>query len=264
MRSACLAATLLLLSMPVAHSQKSNRPSFQGQIIGTVIDQDGRPVSHVWVSTNDFQPPSIEPDPTERIDPPQAKPPEQHFTKWLDEDVSWIVEDQGGMTNNEGVFRIRGLAFRGFILRGEKEEDAYPSADLTFADGTPAIITLSPDLSVARVVVRLGQKGGVVSGPITDKQTGRPVRASFSIYRSDNNAQMLSSSARPDFRIVLAAHFEAKVVFSAAGYKRLTMPLRLESGERQALNVEMTPDRKTPTANQPVFEVVPQSAHSSQ
>lgn len=263
MRSAYLAACLLPLLTQFAHSQRTRRSPPEGQIVGTVIDQDGKPVSKVWVSTSDFLPPSIETEFTSGPGNSQAKLTQEGASKEFSrlQAFSRPVETNGGMTGNDGVFQIQGLELGAYVLLGENEEDAYPLTDLTFTDGTPSLVTLSRGSSVAHVVVRLAEKGGVVSGSITDTLTGQPVRAGVSIFRADDNEQLLASSAQPTFRIVLPAHVEVRVVFSAAGYKSLTVPMRLDSGQQQAHNVEVTPQAKDASPDQRILRVVPQASH---
>ena len=250
MWSAYLSACLLLLPTLFAHSQRISQSSSEGQIIGTVIDQDGKPVSKFWVSLRDLQPAAIETESTPDTGNSKAKLTSEEALKEFPrlQFCCGLLEPRGGMTESDGVFQIGGVELGTYILQGENEEDAYPLADLTFTDGTPALVTLRQESRFARVVVKLGEKGGVVSGSITDKLSGQPIRAGFSIFRADDNKQLLTSSAQPTFRIVLPAHSDVRVVFSAAGYKSLTMPVRLESGEQQVHNLELTPGAKNVSA----------------
>jgi len=241
-------------------AQKKDHPTPDCRIIGTVIDADGKPAPNVIVEANSFVSHPATPDPAENTerantdsDRAKDKPP-QHHGKWLEEDVVWAIEMPEATTNEAGEFETQGLGLMTYELRGENDE--YPSALLTFTDGSPAEVTLTREMPVAHVIVKLGPKGGAVSGSVKDKQTGKPVAAGYELIQSEGNSLMQSSSASPDFHFLIPSSLAVRLRVSADGYKQLNIPLRFEPGERKLLNLELEPD---PASRHWTLRVVPVS-----
>lgn len=245
MRSAYLAATIFLVSLSCIYAQTKAGSSAEGRIVGTLIDIDGHPVGNAFVEAHEILLTSV-PTQAAATEQPSVKdrPPGQN-RKWLDEDISWISSgDPDAKTRQDGSFEIRGLTPGTYVLRGQKEEEAYPSSDLTLTDGSPAMVTLTPEVSRAYVVVKTGPKGGIVSGSITDKRTGQPIRAGMLVFRADNNQELLVSSEYPTIQFVMPAPVDLILVFSAHGYRPLRLQVHLEPDERQVLRVSMEPEIK--------------------
>jgi hypothetical protein len=255
MRSTCLTASLLILSALCVFAQEKDHPAPDCRIIGTVIDAEGKPVPNVIVEANSFVSQPATPDPVKNTEPSHEKEQApQHHQKWLEEDVSWLIEMPAATTNEAGGFEFPDLGLMTYELRGGNDE--YPSAPLAFTDGSPAEVTLTRDVPIAHVVVKLGAKGGVVTGLVTDKQTGKPVRAGYELFRIEGNSQMFASSASPDFHFLIPSSLAVSLRVLADGYKQLNVPLRFEPGEKKLLNLELEPD---PASRHRTLKVVPVS-----
>lgn len=252
MRSRCLTGGLLVLSALYSYAQKNDHPAPDCRIIGTVIDPEGRPVPNVTVEANSFVSQPVTPDPIESTEPPQTKDkaPQRHG-RWLEEDVIWSTEMPEATTNEAGEFEITRLGLMNYELRGENDE--YPSAPLTFADGTRAEVTLTREVPVAHVIVRLGLKGGVVRGLFIDKVTGKPVRAMCQVFRFDigHASGWISTSASESFSYLIPAGTHAALKATAEGYKPACAHVRMGSGEQRVFDLKMEPAVTTtsPTQN---------------
>jgi hypothetical protein len=206
----------------------------------------------VTVEANSFVSQPVTPDPIEGTEPARTKDKApQHHGKWLEEDVIWPIEIPEATTNEAGEFEIKSLGLMSYELRGENDE--YPSAPLTFADGTRAEVTLTREVPVVYVVVRLGPKGGVVRGLFIDKLTGKPVRAVCDVFRFDNghSSQWISTSASESFSYLIPAGTHAALKATAEGYKPACAHVRIGSGELRVLDLKMEPAVTTtsPTSN---------------
>ena len=139
MRSVCLTASLLVATALFSSAQKNDHPPLDGRIIGTVIDEEGRPVPGVVVEADSFVSEAVS-ESTKGNGPANAKDtlPKQH-RKWLEEDVVWSVEIPEATTNDAGEFEILDLGLMTFEMRGGNDE--YPSARLAFTDGSLAEVS---------------------------------------------------------------------------------------------------------------------------
>jgi hypothetical protein len=208
---------------------------------GTVVDVDGRPVPKVWVSASDFLPAPDTPEPVPSNQPISHKNTlNPQYLKWLTEDIFWLVQDLGAMTNGNGEFEIKRLALRTYALKGENDE--YFSSPLSLTDGSPAEVTLTSETPVSRVILKLGSKGGIVTGLVRDRRTATPLDAGFSLLRADDNSQFLAASARSSFRFVVPAGIGLTLTVSAEGYKPIALPLHLEPGEQRVLSLDLEAD----------------------
>ncbi len=253
MRSTCLTASLLILSALCVYAQKKGHPAPDCRIIGTVIDAEGKPVPNVIVEANSFVSQPATPDPVQTTEPaPEKDKAPQHHRKWLEEDVVWAIEIPEATTNEAGEFEFPGLGLITYEIRGGNDE--YPSAPLAFTDGSPAEVTLTRDVPIAHVVVRLGAKGGIVSGSVKDKQTGKPVAAGYELFQIEGNSQISASSASSDFHFLIPSSLAVRLKVLAYGYKQLNIPLRFEPGEKKVLNLELEPD---PASRQSTMRVFP-------
>ena len=204
------------------------------------------------VEANSFVSQPVTPDPIENTDPARTKDKApQHHGKWLEEDVFWTIEMPEATTNEAGEFEIKSLGLMSYELRGENDE--YPLAPLTFTDGTRAEVTLTREVSVAHVILRLGLKGGVVRGLFIDKVTGKPVRAVCHVFRFDNGhaSDWLSTSASESFSYLIPAGTHAALKATAGGYKPACAHVRMGSGEQRVFDLKMEPAVTTtsPTQN---------------
>jgi hypothetical protein len=254
MRSVLLAVVLLLT--PVVASQANGRraPSSPGRIIGTLIDVEGRPLSDFYVTLDPFSASVDGPETSSGGTQPFANPdktpieptrPLRKYRRWLDEDVSWLVEIQGATTDVNGNFEIDDLTLTECSLSAESSD--YLKTPLTFTDGSRALVELIRENPVAHVVVVLrGPKAAVAAGAVTDRFTGQPLRAAYSLFRRNGNHewQWLSQSASEDFRFLVPPREEIRLEASADGYKTASVVFQLEPGEKKSLNLQLVPDVK--------------------
>jgi hypothetical protein len=240
-----LLASFLLLSSLLARTQSDEHLPREGRITGAVIDADGNPAQGVVVSAIEeglsFS--SVVPNqrPTENKEHRKSQAGKR-YSKWLElEAASGPMELHEGITNNYGEFEIGRLETGSYSLYGERD-DLYPLARLTLIDGSPGAATLTSQTLSARLILRLGSRGGVVSGSVKDKQTGHLVEAGFDVLRGDDNQQWIAASARSEFRFLIPSELNVTLRVSADGYKTLSVPIRLEPGRHRVLNLELAPE----------------------
>lgn len=252
MRSTCLAASLVVLSVLCSYAQRNDHPVPEGRIIGTVIDADGNPVPNITVSANNCASSSEEPEAdaesaqSSEPTPKKDKSP-KGSSRWLDEVVVvGPVNVHEATTNDNGEFEIRGLDPWKYSLVGSNNE--YPEDTLMFTDGTPSAVILTTEIPVAHVVVKVGLKGGIVRGSVTDKSTGKPVRAGFYVFRFDDGRpwQWIASSASESFSYLIPAGVPAALEPTAEGYKPVCVFVRLGPGEQKVVNLELEPAPSKP------------------
>jgi len=190
----------------LAYSQ-TTKPS-TGEIKGTVVDQNGSPISFatVYAVPQDLG--------FDDITPPSVK------------------------TDSSGQFAFRGrLPLGTYKFYARKDADSYMDPfDAFYADSKAEVpkVELNGDRPSATISVRLGKKAGVVTGRVIDAATGVPVKASLSFLdREGHGHSVLADSS---YRIVVPSGKDVTLMVTRMGSpseraQRPVAPLRLEPGQ---------------------------------
>lgn len=164
----------------------------QGQIAGQVVDKDGRPVDHAMVSI-------------------------------LSEECVVIGIAPSAKTDNQGRFLLSGVPVGRNGVFAQKPEAGYPDTTAAIY-GDDSVSTPKAVVAAGKttndVIVRLGEKAGMIRGEIIDADSLKPVvTARIKISLPDNDRIMLSIG--PDVSghfSLLAPARPVKFVVSAPGY----------------------------------------------
>ncbi len=223
MRSSWFALSLLLLAAPAMYSQVSPTQP-EGRIIGTVLDERGQPIDNAHVSTL-----------------VSLRPGETFAT-------------EGAKTVNNGQFQIEHLSLGSFTVLASKDEDGYAGFNQA---GMPTV-TLTPEAPLAKVVVKLGPKEGILAPSVTDKVTGKPV-CNFLLrwHVTGTNSSWAGGMgfSRWTTRQSIPAEKDVFIdMVSARGYKKWVptdpsdpsrpLQLYLQHGEVKSLSIELEPEAK--------------------
>jgi hypothetical protein len=221
-----LLVLLLFAALPnFAQTSPSSQP--QGTISGTVMDEHGESFKGVTVCT------------------------------YMPGAPSGSKESRGNcpaITDEAGHFRIDHLAMGTVAVETIKPEDGY----VAFA-GTSAkeMVTLTPEQSLATIVLKLGPKPGVLLPSVKDKLTGNPILTfqvswEFSDPSSPNNhysgGQTISQGIKRAFvppnkylLLTIAANGYKKWIYYDPTDRSRPALIRLRPGEEKELLVELEP-----------------------
>jgi carboxypeptidase family protein len=223
MRSTWFAISLLLLWAPATYSQVSQPSQPEGRVTGTVLDEQGQPINNAHVST-------------------LVSLPGESFAT------------EGATTDSNGQFQIEHLPMGTFTVVASKNEDGYAGFDQA---GMPTV-TLTPEASLANVVVKLGPKEGILAPSVTDKVTGKPV-CDFLLrwHVTGTNSSWaggIGFSRGTTRQSILAEKDVVIDMVSARGYKKwvptdpsdASRPLQIyvRRGEVKSLSFEIEPETK--------------------
>ena len=116
---------------------------------------------------------------------------------------------------------------------------------------------------MATVVFTLGPVAGVLEGTVIDKMTGKSIVSKhaphFIVRKVANPTDSIEFSGPPEFRWLIPPATVVTLEVSADGYKRWSytqplnptkpLPIRLESGKKKTLRIELEPDFTTGTSH---------------
>jgi hypothetical protein len=206
-----------------AHAQTTKESSFEGRIVGVVWNEEGQPVEHAYVCTTIY---------------------EQHGS----------TTGCHGYSGKDGQFELVHWPMGTLSLFAIKPEEGYTDATKRLT----AKISLTSEAPLAVVTVKLGSKAGILAGSVRDRNTGKIVKGLKLTYiavdghiRGCASEMNSSSSSGSSFEVPLPTLIDLIVFLSAPGYKTWfytdtsndSRPLlRLQSGERRSLDVELEPD----------------------
>ena len=153
-------------------------------------------------------------------------------------------------TDKYGQFEIKNLESGTYGVFAAKDKEGY-STDNQSAGKKVELTAQNP---TSEITVRLRPRGGVLFASVVDKFTGQPLKKAWINYL-EIDGKASGSSFISDGRIVLAVPIESDLVIivSAEGYKGwvFTDPanpahpvLRLHSGERKTLDIQLEPTDK--------------------
>jgi hypothetical protein len=151
-----------------------------------------------------------------------------------------------------GHFQIENLKFGSYGIFAINEEEGY-----SINNQSPGLkVTVTPESPSRNVTIRLRPRGGILTGSVTDKVTGKPVEDAWIHYIAIDNGNGSGDSRTVRGRFSAATPTESNLLIyvSARGYKGWVYTdaanpappvLRLASGERRVLDIELEPLPKT-------------------
>jgi hypothetical protein len=191
--------------------------------MGIVLNEEGQPVEHARICTTIY---------------------ERHGS----------TTGCHGYSGKDGQFELDHWPMGTLSLFAIKPEEGYTDA----TKRSTAKVSLTPEALLAVVTVKLGSKAGILAGSVKDRNTGITVKGLKLTYiavdgyisgcASELNS---SSSSGSSFEIPLPTAVDLIVFLSAPGYKTWVYTdtsndsrplLRLQSGERRSLDIELEPD----------------------
>jgi Carboxypeptidase regulatory-like domain len=213
-------ATFLLFVGLLAFAQ--NKPQSLGSsgIVGTVLNEEGQLVDHAKACVS--------------------------FTSGNSRNINCNVS-----TDKDGQFTIEGLKIGKYGVFAINETEGY-----SIDNQSPGQeVRITADEPWPNVTVRLRPRGGILVGSVSDKTTGKAVKGAWVQYILIDNGGG-SRYTDGEFQMAVPADSDLLVLVWAKGYKGWlyndasspTRPvLRLASGERKVLEVELEPLPKTST-----------------
>ena len=140
-----------------------------------------------------------------------------------------------------------------------KIDDGYADFGLT----APVKVTITPEEPLASVILKLGPRAGILIPLVKNKITGKPVSDFLVKWRVDVPGgawQGASGFSQWTTRTSIPAAKDVSLEVSANGYRtwvyidpsNQSRPsyLRLESGERKSLSIELQPEAKNTSTTQ--------------
>lgn len=245
-------APLLAAGVLVLHGQQASKPTpasaeqDKGVIQGTVIYEDGNPVNGatVYASVMDGLGAGITPN---------AK------------------------TDETGHFAIAHLLLGKYAVTAEKQDEDYPRMVNRFYNSEDKFetVTLTSRNFAASVTIRLGPKGGVLVGSVTDALTNAPINpcAEFRRAKEPNNRVVGTGLLRQKlvngkYRVLIPSNTDVFIKVWYQGHKSWyypgtidktqSQPLNLKPGEEKELDIRLEPDSNAPPerCGMPVGSVV--------
>lgn len=156
-------------------------------------------------------------------------------------------------TDKQGQFVIDQLEWGPYRIYAMKESEGYPDAYYSvYSEGPNVTAQLSPQSPNASVRVVIGPKAAVVVGTISDAVTGTPVNAGVRIWRWANTGDFLSTSVRPNYRMLIPPNTQVGFEVQAPGYRpwfypgaatlSSSGPLTMRSEEKLTLDIKLQPE----------------------
>jgi len=162
-------------------------------------------------------------------------------------------------TDENGFFLIDQLEFGTYYVAAKNEEEGYGDSGFSFFNDQPVrTAQISAQHRIADVVINLGPKAGVLTGTISNAVTGKPIPAGFWLVQAKDHNKWMSTSAAPNFRVLIPSSREMEVKVSAPGYETWVYPdptipsqvLRMDPGSEIHLDIQLKPvhDRSLPVS----------------
>jgi hypothetical protein len=231
MRSSCFVVSLVFLASSLGYSQSGSRTNEQkmlpeGRVTGTVLDEFSQPINKANVCTVIYLP---------------SKSDARCFA----------------YTDKTGQFQIDHVPMGTYGVVASKIDDGYTD----FGTAPVQKVTITPEEPLANVMLKLGPRAGILIPLVKDKVTGKLVPDFFLNWRVDvpgGTWTGASGFSQWTTRTSIPAGKDVSLQVSAPGYQTWVYAnpsnqsrpsyLRLESGERKSLNVELEPESKSTPA----------------
>jgi hypothetical protein len=192
----------------------SNFAQEGGSIRGTVLDENGAPISGAKVNA-------------ER----ENGRPGSLLIRYVE-------------TDSHGQFEITRLTWGKYRLFAKNEDAGYPDMRWAFySNDVYPIVALSPGVPEPEIRIQLGPKAGILTGSITNSLTGAPISAGFKLTRTAPANKWISTSVAPNFRLLLPPATDILLEVSAPGFRTWTLPypLYLQPGSETRLDIPLEP-----------------------
>jgi carboxypeptidase family protein len=204
----------LVVTSLFAHSQKKDHPD--GEIKGTITDQNGSPVSAATV---------------------YAVPQDATFDGITPRSIE---------TDRNGGFDFRGgFQLGSYKLYSRKDADAYPDrSDVFYADSKAEAphVDLTEDHPSATVTLLLGERAGVLVGKVIDVDTGAAVKAKLVFMDEDGNDHSVLANGKYRALLPPGKHVTLMVMVMSPDYhpQSPVAPLRLEPGQEMHMDIPVS------------------------
>jgi len=185
-----------------------------GAISGTVVDENGVPVSEAKVN---------------------AEPEDRRPGSLL---LHYVETDSGGH------FMISRLAWGKYKLFAKKDDSGYPDMRWSFySDDIFPTATVTPTAPDVEVQIQLAPKAAVLTGSIANALTGAPLNAGLKLTRAVPPHKWISTSVPPNYRVLLPPSSDILLEVSAPGFRTWTPghPLRLAPGAELRMDISLEP-----------------------
>ncbi len=129
-------------------------------------------------------------------------------------------------TDKDGRFSIDRLEWGDYRIYAMKDAAGYADSSFSiYSNRTRATAKLSAEAPSANVIVVIGPKAGTFTGSISDAATGEPVNtAGIRIWRLKDPTDFLSTSTRPQYRILAPPNTEVGLEIHRARLRGLALP----------------------------------------
>jgi hypothetical protein len=211
--------SLLVLTVATASLlAQSSTAGPSGEIKGTVVDQNGNPLSFATVY-------AIRHDAA------------------LDDINSPTVK-----TDNSGRFDFHGVLELGsYKLYARKDADGYLNPLDKFYAGSEdrPVVTLSRKHPSSTMTVKLGTQAAVISGKVFDVKSGTPLMAYVGLMDEEGNGHSVVVDG--DYDLAVPAEKNVTLMVTVIGTRRPLIPissLRLEPGQRIYMDIPITAPEK--------------------
>src|SRR5215469_2359756 len=220
-RGVAMRRTILVVAFSLVLTHSFLTAQTTGHISGTVIAEDGTVVDHMKVSSS--------------------------VTSGNTRSINCVVPVDG-----EGHFQIEDVKFGSLDIFAVNEEEGY-----SIGNQSPGVkVSVTPENPSPFLTIRLRPRGGILIGSVTDKLSGKAVDdANINYITIDNGggggSQRIWSG---QFSMTVPTENSLLVYVSANGYKGWVYTdasnpgqpvIKLASGERKVLDIELEPLAKT-------------------
>ena len=147
-------------------------------------------------------------------------------------------------TDADGRFLLDALEFGKYGVFAMKEEALYPNMSSSFySDNVFPTAVITPAAPIAVLRIQLGSTAGVLTGSITNVANGAPLNAGFKLTRAASPDKWLSTSAPPNYRILIPSSTDVLLEVSAPGFETWSpgRPVRLQPGSELRLDIVLQP-----------------------
>ena len=209
---------LVLIVVSGSLLAQSHTKQLSGDIKGTVVNQNGTPISAATVYAV-----------------PQGLA--------LDD-----ATPRSAKTNSNGRFDFRGgFELRSYKLYSRKDADGYLNPlDAFYGDGDSTVeVALSPKRPSFTVTVKLGRQAAVISGKVFDVESGTPLKAYVSLVDDEGNGHSVVVDG--DYNLVVPSEKSFTLMLTVLGTRSPVIPvssLRLEPGQRIYMDIPVSAAEK--------------------
>jgi hypothetical protein len=200
----------LALVVTGGFAQSHTNPVPDGEIRGSVTDQDGKPVSGAMVFA-------------------------------LPQDLTFDgIAPRSAKTDKDGKFVFRGRFRPGtYMLYSRKEEAGYPDpSDSFYANAKEKTeIHLTADHPSATIKVPLGERAGVLEGRIIDVNTGAAIKAQLVFYDQNGNKHFLTVNG--SYRALLPPGKDVSLMVMSPTYRSRVAVARLQVEPGQLVHMDI-------------------------